>query len=110
VGGHVSEDDAMGGRTLDAYEAALRRELDEEVAIESPGRIRRVGLINDDATPVGRVHLGVVHLYELDRPEVTPREDGLADAGFLSIATVRSIRSEFETWSQICVESLLGTG
>jgi predicted NUDIX family phosphoesterase len=110
VGGHVSEDDAMGGRTLDAYEAALRRELDEEVAIESPGRIRRVGLINDDATPVGRVHLGVVHLYELDRPEVTPREDGLADAGFLPIATVRSLRSEFETWSQICVESLLGTG
>jgi predicted NUDIX family phosphoesterase len=110
VGGHVSEEDARGGRTLDAYEAALRRELDEEVAIESPGRIRRVGLINDDATPVGRVHLGVVHLYELDRPEVTPREDGLADAGFLPIATVRSLRSEFETWSQICVESLLGTG
>src|SRR5262245_42502638 len=110
VGGHVSEDDAMGGRTLDAYEAALRRELEEEVAVESPGRIHRVGLIHDDATPGGRVPLGVVHLYELDRPEVTPREDGLADAGFLPIATVRSLRSEFETWSQICVESLLGTG
>ena len=51
VGGHVSEEDAQGGRTLDAYESALRRELDEEVAIGSPGRIRRVGLINDDATP-----------------------------------------------------------
>jgi predicted NUDIX family phosphoesterase len=110
VGGHVSEEDAMGGRTLDAYETALRRELEEEVAIDSPGRIRRVGLINDDATPVGRVHLGVVHLYELDRPGVTPREDGLADAGFLPIDTVRSLRSEFETWSQICVESLLGAG
>lgn len=110
VGGHVSEEDALGGRTLDAYEAALRRELDEEVAVGSPGRIRRVGLINDDSTPVGSVHLGVVHLYELEGPDVTPREDGLADAGFLPLPTVRSLRDEFETWSQICIDSLLGAG
>jgi predicted NUDIX family phosphoesterase len=109
VGGHVAEEDARGERTLDAYEAALRRELDEEVAISSPGRIRRVGLINDDATPVGRVHLGVVHLYELDQPDVSPREDGLAEAGFLPVATIGSLRSEFETWSQICIDSLLGS-
>jgi predicted NUDIX family phosphoesterase len=109
VGGHVSEEDALGGRTLDAYETALRRELEEEVAIGSPGKVRRVGLINDDATPVGRVHLGVVHLYQLDRPVVEPREDGLAEAGFLPLATVRSVRDEFETWSQILIDSLLST-
>ena len=108
VGGHVSEDDAQGAKTLDAYEAAMRRELEEEVAIESPGRIRRVGLINDDATPVGLVHLGVVHLYELERPDVRPREEGLAEAGFLSLEVIRSLRHEFETWSQICIDSLLG--
>jgi len=108
VGGHVSEEDAQGGRTLDAYETALRRELEEEVAVGSPGRIRRVGLINDDATPVGRVHLGVVHLYELDHPQVSPREDGLAEAGFVPVPVVHSLRSEFETWSQICIDSLLG--
>src|ERR1700722_6756981 len=27
VGGHVSEEDAQGGKSLDAYEAAMRREL-----------------------------------------------------------------------------------
>jgi predicted NUDIX family phosphoesterase len=110
VGGHVSVDDAQGGRTLDAYEAALRRELDEEVEIGSPGRIHRVGLINDDATPVGRVHLGVVHVYDLEQPRVAPREDGLAEAGFLPMATIRALRDEFETWSQICIDSLLGAG
>ncbi len=89
VGGHVSVEDAGGGRSLDAYESALRRELEEEVAIGSPGRIRRVGLINDDSTPVGSVHLGVVHLYDLDEPAVVPREDGLADAGFLGLGEVR---------------------
>ena len=110
VGGHVAEDDAQGARTLDAYEAAMRRELEEEVEIRSPGRSRRVGLINDDSTPVGRVHLGVVHLYELDRPEVGPREEGLAEARFLDLEAIRSLRGEFETWSQICIDSLLGTG
>ena len=48
--------------------------------------MRLVGLINDDSTPVGSVHLGVVHVLELERPEVRPREDGLAEAEFVPIA------------------------
>jgi predicted NUDIX family phosphoesterase len=110
VGGHVSEEDAGGQKSRQAYESALRRELAEEVTIASPGRIRLVGLINDDATAVGQVHLGVVHLYELERPEIAAREEGLATAEFLDIPTIWTIRREFETWSQICIESLLGTG
>jgi predicted NUDIX family phosphoesterase len=109
VGGHVSEADAGGRKTLDAYESALRRELDEEVVVTSPGRLHMVGLINDDATPVGQVHLGVVHVFELERPGVLPREDGLAEAEFLSLREIWSLRAEFETWSQICIEALLAT-
>jgi predicted NUDIX family phosphoesterase len=109
VGGHVSEEDAQGGKSLDAYESAMRRELDEEVEVTSPGQIRRVGLINDDSTPVGQVHLGVVHLFELERPHVKAREEGLADAGFLDLSNVLKIRNEFETWSQICIDSILST-
>ena len=108
VGGHVSEEDARGSKSYEAYEAAMRRELEEEVEIRSPGHSRRVGLINDDATPVGRVHLGVVHLFELDRPEVRPREEELAEAHFLGIDEIRSLREEFETWSQIVLDSFLG--
>jgi predicted NUDIX family phosphoesterase len=107
VGGHVSEEDALGGKTLDAYEAAMRREIEEEVEIRSPGQIRRVGLINDDETPVGRVHLGVVHLYELDRPDVGPREEGLADARFLSLSSIQELETEFESWSRICIDAFL---
>jgi predicted NUDIX family phosphoesterase len=110
VGGHVSEDDAEGRKSLDAYESAMRRELDEEVEVASPGRIRRVGLINDDSTPVGQVHLGVVHLYELEQPHVSAREEGLAEAGFIPLSNILTIQHEFETWSQICIASILGTG
>jgi predicted NUDIX family phosphoesterase len=107
VGGHVSEADAQGQKSRAAYESALKRELDEEVEVRSPGRIRLVGLINDDSTAVGQVHLGVVHLYELERPEVTPREEGLAQPEFLQIPKIAAIRHEFETWSQICIDSFL---
>ena len=105
VGGHVAEEDADGRGTLDAYEMALRRELDEEVEVASPGTLRRVGLINDDATPVGRVHLGVVHLYDLDRPAVSPREDALAEPGFVAVDHLRAEWDQFETWSQICIDA-----
>jgi predicted NUDIX family phosphoesterase len=110
VGGHVDEADAEGRPTLEAYEMAMRRELDEEVEVASPGHIRRLGLINDDATPVGRVHLGVVHVYELERPAVTPREAGLADPEFLPLRDRRGQFEQFESWSQICIEALLGEG
>jgi predicted NUDIX family phosphoesterase len=109
VGGHVSEEDAQGRKNLDAYESAMRREIDEEVKIASPGQVRRVGLINDDTTPVGRVHLGVVHLFELEQPKVLPREAGLAQAEFLPVTSVWAIRDDFETWSQICIDSFLRT-
>lgn len=107
VGGHVSEADAEGRRGLDAYEAAMRRELDEEVEVSSAGELKLVGLINDDSTPVGSVHLGVVHLYELDRPGVSPREEGLAEPEFVAIGDLPRIHAEFETWSQICIDAFL---
>jgi predicted NUDIX family phosphoesterase len=107
VGGHVAEEDAEGRPTLEAYELAMRRELDEEVEVASPGEVRRMGLINDDSTAVGQVHLGVVHLFELERPAVSPRELGLADAEFVPLDRLREERSQFETWSQICIDGFL---
>lgn len=107
VGGHVAEADAEGRATLEAYEMAMRRELEEEVEVGGPGRMARVGLINDDSTPVGRVHLGVVHLFELERPAVVPRESGLADAEFVGLDRLPDLRGQFETWSQICIDSFL---
>ncbi|QEH37872.1 hypothetical protein OJF2_64640 [Aquisphaera giovannonii] len=107
VGGHVAEEDADGGCTRSAYELAMRRELEEEVEIAAPGTMRLVGLINDDSTPVGSVHLGVVHVLELEMPSVRPREEGLAEAEFVAIDELNAGDYEFETWSQICIDAFL---
>src|SRR6516162_4388964 len=72
VGGHISVTDAEFPG--DPYRSGLLRELQEEIYLETNYRERCVGLINDDATPVGQVHLGIVHVFELEEPKVRRRE------------------------------------
>lgn len=106
IGGHISEDDARGGD--DPYRTGMLRELTEEVDIGGGWSDTFFGFINDDRTPVGSVHLGVVHLVELATPAAESREDALADAGFAPLAELAARAEEFETWSQFVLAELLG--
>lgn len=105
VGGHISTlDGARGDDT--SYEAGMRRELDEEVVIASPWTSRCVGLINDDSNAVGSVHLGIVHVLELERADARPRESQLVECGFEPLDALLAARDRFETWSQIVLDAL----
>jgi predicted NUDIX family phosphoesterase len=109
VGGHISAAD-VGAHAADPYAEGLRRELEEEVILDTPYRQRCVGLINDDRTPVGRVHLGVVHLFDVERAAVRPREADLLESGFQPVERLLADLSGFETWSQICLQALFPRG
>lgn len=105
IGGHISsEDSAADGQA--SYAAGMRREVSEEIIISAPYEERCVGLINDDESEVGRVHLGIVHLVDLERPGVQPREADIIEAGFSPVADLLDDLARFETWSQICLKSL----
>jgi predicted NUDIX family phosphoesterase len=106
VGGHISSLDAAAGHLSHVYREGMRRELTEEVAIDTAYDETIVGLINDDDTPVGRVHLGVVHLCDVAEPLVQPRESDLLEAGFRPVDDILSRMGEFETWSQIVARAL----
>jgi predicted NUDIX family phosphoesterase len=103
VGGHISSLDA-GDRQ--AYDEGMRRELEEELIIETTFRPKCVGLINDDRNAVGQVHLGIVHLCDVSAPEIRARESDLLDAGFLPLDQIMRELEQFETWSQICLTAL----
>jgi predicted NUDIX family phosphoesterase len=106
IGGHISQDDVDADGALHPYEEGLRRELDEEIELNTSVTQRCVGLINDDETPVGRVHLGVVHLFELKEPAAQPREVDILEAGFAPVEELLNELSAFESWSQICLKAL----
>jgi len=108
IGGHISSRDVNAPGGADPYEEGMRRELEEEVAIEAPHTAQCVGLINDDQTEVGRVHLGVVYRFDLARPALRPREDEIIQSGFRPVEEILADLSGFETWSQICLRALFG--
>ncbi|QDU90094.1 hypothetical protein Pla175_34940 [Pirellulimonas nuda] len=109
VGGHISTTDAeKHDANASVYREGLSRELAEEVVIGAPYDEKIVGLINDDETPVGQVHLGVVHLLDIERPQVEPNEDDLADAGFQPVSKILAELEGYESWSQIVMRALFG--
>ena len=88
------------------YEEGMRRELLEEVHIDTQYNGHLVGLINDDLTEVGKVHLGVVHIFDVAEPNVQPAETDICETGFVPVKELLADPSRFETWSQICLQAL----
>lgn len=104
VGGHVNPGDDIPGEH--PYQQALRREVAEEVFLDTGYREHCLGLINDDSLPVGQVHLGIVHIFELEAPRVRRREAALDESGFAPLDELLRAKADFETWSQFVLEAL----
>jgi predicted NUDIX family phosphoesterase len=109
IGGHMNEDkdELLWNFEIDeaAYRAGVEREVNEEIKIESPFEDRIVALLNDDTTEVGRVHLGIVHVFRLAAPNVQKREAMITNLAFLKKEELLARRENLETWSQLCVDS-----
>jgi predicted NUDIX family phosphoesterase len=105
IGGHISTLDASDDSP---YDEGMRRELDEEIGIETEYTQKLVGLINDDETEVGKVHLGIVHLFDVQKPAINSREDDIAQSGFVPVSEILNDLESYESWSSICMASLFG--
>lgn len=104
IGGHISREDAADG--ADPYSTGMRRELEEEVRLDSSYTETRDGLIYDGSNDVGRVHLGVVHRFVLEGPDVASNEADLAEGSFVSVEELKSEMDRLETWSQLAIQAL----
>jgi predicted NUDIX family phosphoesterase len=103
VGGHLNPGDAdiRGG---------LLREWDEELEAAFVPEFRLVGLLNDDRTDVGRVHLGIVFVADAGGRPVAVRETDKLGGGFATAAEVAAVRGRLETWSALVFDFLEGPG
>ncbi len=108
IGGHINQEDfdAQAHLDKDTYTIGVEREIDEELNIEGGHTQRIVALINDESNPVGQVHLGVVHLFELETDRVTSNEDNITELEFFTIDELQARRDRLETWSQSCLDGL----
>ncbi len=105
IGGHINDgDEGLFAMDETAYKAAVAREVNEELNIASGYTNHIVALLNDDANPVGQVHLGVVHIFKLDGDQVTKREQMITNVGFLTPEELRARRENLESWSQIALD------
>lgn len=109
IGGHINpvdeRNDPLGKET---YLAGVEREIEEELIIKGGHQNQIVALLNDDSNSVGKVHLGVVHLFELESEVVRSGEDALANLAFQSVEDLKGeLYQSLETWSRFCVDQLI---
>lgn len=103
VGGHLNPGDAD-------VQGGLVREWHEELEADFTPRFRLVGLLNDDETDVGRVHLGIVFVADAAGRSVAIRETEKLSGGFVPAGDVDAVCDRLETWSALVFDFLQGVG
>jgi len=106
LGGHIEEIDLKEGG--DILEVALERELHEEVLLGS-NIVKKsyLGLVYiEDENPVNEVHVGFVHVFDLDGTDVHVNEEGLEDIGFVSLDYLKTNAEKLTYWSRIIIYHL----
>lgn len=94
VGGHLGPADR-------SVEDGLRREFEEELVADWRPELRPLGLLNDDRTPVGQVHLGIVFEADAAGRAVAVRETHKLSGRFVECDEVLAGYEHLETWSQL---------
>ena len=107
VGGHILPADGDLFNPDDLYLTGMRRELNEEIDTRTIISERIVGMCNSEDNPVGRVHLGIVHLCEVSEPRLVVKEnDALKRGSFVTVPELHSEIDSFEDWSRFCIQGL----
>jgi predicted NUDIX family phosphoesterase len=103
VGGHINPGDLDAG---DPIQDGLKREWEEEVIYEGSFDAKLIGLLNDDSSPVSKVHLGVVFLVDGDTPHIAIRETDKLAGELLTLEQMRIYYLGMESWSQMVYDRL----
>ena len=109
IGGHLNPIDDVDAKDP-SFLKGMIRELTEEVDIHGGYRHQVLGYINDDSNEVGRVHLGVVNLFELDAMLAFSKEKDMDPSGFCLLVDLKGIEDRLENWSKMVVDYGLRQG
>jgi predicted NUDIX family phosphoesterase len=107
IGGHINDTEQFApGQNV--VQAGLERELTEEIQLLGARRsVELVGIISDDSTPVGQVHLGLVFLLETASADFAVNEPDMMTARWADRALLTECAPRMETWSQIVLKNVI---
>ncbi|HEY5033664.1 MAG TPA: NUDIX hydrolase [Candidatus Dormibacteraeota bacterium] len=103
LGGHINPGDLEAG---DPIQDGLKREWEEEVIYDGSFETKLIGLLNDESSPVSKVHLGVVFLVDGDTPNIAIRETDKLAGELLTLDEMRIYYLGMESWSQMVYDRL----
>lgn len=107
IGGHISDQDAgLFSKDALGYYDGMWREVEEEVAIETPAKEAAVAVLNDDSTEVGFVHFGVVHIVQVVNEALVGHRKGIVAPEFVPLSTAVEDSASYESWSRLCLENI----
>ena len=100
IGGHINNEDNPNAK--DVIEEGLAKELHEELYIGTY-EAETIGLLHDNATPVSRVHTGILYkVKSID--EVSVKETNKLLGNFTSWQKVAKQYNFLEGWSQAVLD------
>ena len=102
VGGHINPE--TDGCSSDVLYLGMKREIEEEVSIENMGQLTPRGIINDDTTEVGSVHLGLFYTLEVTG-EVKVLETEKLEGFWIKRSEMSALSEQMETWSQFVAQA-----
>jgi len=101
IGGHLNPGD-------EDLERGLAREWSEELVADFVPTFTLIGLLNDDTTEVGSVHVGAVFVADAAGRPVAIREADKLEGAFADMTALGAVVDEMESWSAIVFEHLEG--
>ena len=106
VGGHINDTD-IPSASSNIILTGMRREFNEEIAVESEQSCELVGIINDDSTDVSRVHMGFVFVLRTSTPQFTIMEPGKYTAAWKTSEELAMHYAQMESWAQIVFDRVI---
>lgn len=107
VGGHIRREDFTVGAFswAELGSKALLRELEEELPGFAPTFPPEfLGLINEEKTPVGNTHVGLVFIYNnVDAALIVPGEE-LRTLEWVEPCDLIAVEHKFELWSSLALK------
>ena len=98
IGGHIRISDVHSDSIIDW----ARREFHEEVIFNDHFDAKIIGLVNDESTFVGKVHIGIVILMVSQSENIKIRSE-LKSGQLVAIEDLYQYVDGMENWSQIII-------